>query len=90
MEIVVLGHVIDTQKITDIYEIEREKKMFLNREAGFVIMFMDGTQKVFKEDIPYESYRSEISYKKEKWSKLQNEVTEKWEQDKHQLQEFGF
>lgn len=90
MGIIVLGVKIDTKEITAIWEIEKEKKMFLNREAGFVIKFMDGSTKVFKENIPYESYASEIAYKKEKWAKLQKEVTEKWEKDKHNLQEFGF
>ena len=88
-EIIVLGTKINTKEITAIYEIERDKKMFLNREAGFVIMFMDGTHKTFKENIPYESYSSEISAKKERWAKLQKEVTEKWEKDKHQFEEFG-
>lgn len=89
MEIIVLGQKIDTKDITAIYEIERDKKMFLNREAGFVIQFMDGTQKIFKEDIPYESYSSEISHKKELWRKLQDSVTKKWNEDKHQLPEFN-
>ena len=90
MEIIVLGDKIDTKEITAIWEIEKEKKMFLNREAGFVIKFMDGSTKIFKENIPYESYASEISYKKEKWAKLQKEVIEKGKEDKHNLQEFGF
>lgn len=47
MEIIVLGQVIDTKKITEIYEIERDKRMFLNREAGFVIVFMGRFQKTF-------------------------------------------
>lgn len=90
MEIIVLGEKINTKEITAIWEIEGKKKMFLNREAGFVINFMDGSKKVFKEVIPYESYASEIAYKKNKWAKLQKEVKEKWEKDKHDLQEFGF
>lgn len=90
MEIIVLGEKINTKEITAIWEIEEKKKMFLNREAGFVIKFMDGSKKVFKEDIPYESYASEISYKKKKWAKLQKEVMIKWEKDKHDFQEFGF
>lgn len=88
MEIIVLGQVIDTKKITEIYEIERDKRMFLNREAGFVIVFMDGSKKTFGERIPYESYASQISHTKSVWAKLQKEVTEKWEQDKHDLPVF--
>ena len=88
MEIIVLGQVIDTKKIKEIYEIERDKRMFLNREAGFVIVFMDNTKQTFCERIPYESYVSEISYKKNTWAKLQKEVTEKWKQDMHDLQVF--
>jgi hypothetical protein len=88
VEIIVLGQVIDTKKIKEIYEIERDKRMFLNREAGFVIVFMDDTKQTFCERIPYESYASEISYKKNTWAKLQKEVTEKWKQDMHDLQVF--
>jgi len=79
MEIIFLGEKIDTKEIKAIWEIEKEKKMFLNREAGFVIDYMDGSTKVFKENIPYESYPSEIAFKKQKWSKLQKEITEQWE-----------
>ena len=64
MEIIVLGEKIDTKQITAIWDIESKKTMFLNREAGFVIKFMDGSTKTFKENIPYESYASEIYHKK--------------------------
>lgn len=90
MEIIVLGHKIDTKDISDIYDVERDKQMFLNRESGFIIQFMDGSKKVFKENIPYESYSSEIREIKQRWLKLQNEVDEKWKADKHELPEFGF
>jgi hypothetical protein len=90
MEIIVLGVKIDTKEITSIIDIEENKKMFFNREAGFVITFMDGSSKIFKENIPYESYTSEICNIKDKWSRLQKEITEKWDKDKHDLQEFGF
>jgi hypothetical protein len=90
MEIIVLGEKIDTKEITAIWEIEKEKKYFLNREAGFVIKLMDGTEKVFSEDIPYESTYLNIADKKEKWSKLQMEVTEFWEKNKHGFPEFKF
>ena len=90
MEIIILGQKVDTKDITEIFEIERDKKMFLNREAGFVIVFMDGSRKVFKENIFYESYPSQISGKKEKWERLQKEVEDKWQKDKHHLEEFNF
>jgi len=90
MEIIVLDQVIDTKKIIEIYDIERDKKMFFNREAGFIIVFMDGSTKIFGERIPYESYSSEIAHTKKVWATLQKEVTEKWEQDKHNLPVFGF
>lgn len=88
MEIIVLGQVIDTKKITDIYDIERDKRMFLNREAGFVIAFMDGSKIRFGERISYYSYASEISQIKKTWAKLQKEVTEKWDQYKPDLPVF--
>ena len=90
MEIIILGKKIDTKDITEIYDVERDKQRFLNREAGFVIRFMDGSSMIFKEDIPYESYISEISFKKEKWHNLQKQVTAKWESDNHGFPEFGF
>lgn len=90
MEIIVLGTKIDTKQITAIFEVERDKKYFLNREAGFIIQFMDGTHKIFKEDIPYETYSSQIANIKGRWDKLREEVTAKWELDKHDLPEFGF
>jgi len=90
MEIIVLGHKIDTKDITDIYDVERDKRMFLNREAGFIILFMDGSRKAFKENIPYESYSSEIIEAKQRWAKLQKEVIDKWKADSHGLPEFGF
>lgn len=90
MKIIVLGEVIETKEITEIYDIERGKTMFLNRDAGFIIRFMDGSKKIFSENIPYERTYWQIREVKCKWEKLQREVTEKWEKDKHDLQEFGF
>ena len=90
MEIIVLGKKIDTKQIVDIRDIEYGKQMFLDREAGFVITFMDGSKIAFREDIPYESYPRKIASIKDKWEKLQQEVTEQWEKDKHDLPVFGF
>lgn len=90
MEIVVLGTKVDTKYIGDIYDCERDKKMFFNREAGFIIKFLDGSKMTCKESIPYESYPSEISDIKNRWSKLQKEITDKWHEDGHGLPEFGF
>lgn len=82
MEIIIFGEKIETKKITAIYEVEKYKTRFLNREAGFVVKFMDGTQKTFKENIPYETYASQISQIKRKWNNTRLKVIEKWEQDK--------
>lgn len=90
MKIVIFGELIDTKEITDISEVEKGKRYFLNRQAGFIIKFMNGTTKVFSEKIPYESTYNDIHAIKSKWGKLQNEITEQWKKDKHGLQEFGF
>lgn len=89
MKIVVNGEVIETKEITDIYEVEKYKKMFVNREAGFVIKLMDGSEKRFSERIPYETTDRQIGVIKNKWEKLQDEVYEKWQEDKHNLEEFN-
>lgn len=88
MEILVLNTKIETKDIVDIYEVERDKKMFLNREAGFIIEMIGGSRYTFSENIPYESYPSEISSIKSKWKKLREEVEAQWKQDKHDLKTF--
>jgi hypothetical protein len=90
MQIIVLGEVIENKDITEIYDVERDKKAFFNRDAGFIIRFMDGSSKTFSERIPYESYPSEIREIKDKWSKLMDKVIKQWEEDKHKLKEFTF
>lgn len=59
--------------------------MFLNREAGFKITFLDGGDMLFFEPIPYESSPHDIWYKKEKWKELMNKVIEKWQADKTEI-----
>jgi len=86
--IIVEGHKIETKDIFDIHEIEKYKKMFLNREAGFVIKMIGGKEHRFCQTIPYESYPSEISDIKDKWEKLRNKVVEQWEADKTELKVF--
>lgn len=89
MEIVVLGVTIETQEIFDIKEVEHDKRYFLNREAGFIIYLIDKKPLVFKERIPYETTNFGISSIKQKWSVLQDEVFEKWQKDKSELQQFN-
>lgn len=87
-EIIVQGHKIDTKDIWAIEDIEKDKKMFLNRHAGFVIRLVDKPALSFYQGIPYESYPSEIAEIKAKWRKLENEVRKKWEADKSDLPTF--
>ena len=70
MKILVENKLIETKDIADIVDIEAGKRMFLNREAGFKIIFLDGSEMVFKENIPYESYPAQISQKKRKVGKV--------------------
>lgn len=88
MKILVLGKTIETTEISGIYEVERDKKMFLNRHAGFIIELIDKEPMVFKESIPYESYPREISDTKAKWKALREKIVAQWKEDKHQLKEF--
>lgn len=88
MEIAIGGFVLDTKDIVDIVDIEHNKKMFLNRQAGFIIKFKNNTQKHFGESIPYDSYPSEIGRIKEKWYNLKKQVVKKWESDKNEIQNF--
>jgi hypothetical protein len=85
MKILVENKLIETKDIADIIDIEANKKMFLNREAGFKIIFLDGSEMVFKENIPYESYPSQISEKKEKWERLMNKVKEEFMADRTEI-----
>lgn len=88
MKIVVLGQTVETTEIFDIVEVEHGKKNFLNREAGFILKLIDKPDMIFKQDIPYESYASEIVAIKKDWKKLQDEVFEKWKLDTTDLQTF--
>lgn len=88
MQILVQNKVIETTDIVDVVDIERDKKMFLNREAGFKIIFKDNSEVVYKEDIPYDSYPSEISETKTKWRNLMDKVIEQWKQDKADIPTF--
>ena len=88
MKILVLGKTIETTEISDIYEVERDKKMFMNRDAGFIIERIDKKPLVFKESIPYESYPREIYATKNKWKALMNKVIDQWQKDKHDIKEF--
>ena len=67
MEIIVQGHKVETKEIFRIVDIEHYKKMFLNREAGFIIERIDKPSITVGERIAYESYPSEIRDKHQKW-----------------------
>lgn len=88
MEIIVQDKKIDTKDIVDIIDIEKNKKMFLNRQAGFTIILVDKPSVSFWQNIPYESYPSEIADIKRKWRKLMDSVVEKWQADKNELPTF--
>lgn len=69
--------------ICEIYDIERDKKMFLNREAGFIIKTFgdeNNPSKSFKfgEKISYESSPNDISEVKNKWLNKMNEAIKLW------------
>lgn len=85
MKILVENKLIETKNIADIIDIEAGKKMFLNREAGFKIIFLDGSEMIFKENIPYESYSREIAEKKDKWEVLMNKVKEEFMADRTEI-----
>jgi len=91
MQIIVNGKVVETKEIADIVDIEAGKTMFLNREAGFRIIFLDPDtpDMVFKENIPYESYTSQISAIKEAWKQLMDRVVEQWKTDKTEIPSFN-
>lgn len=86
MEIFIQDKVIETKDIADIMDIEAGKNMFLNREAGFKVIFIDGRQPViFKQSIPYESSPYQISAIKNKWYSMMSKVIEKWQSDKTEI-----
>ncbi|MBS5701318.1 MAG: hypothetical protein KHX11_20040 [Bacteroides cellulosilyticus] len=69
--------------IYDIYECERDKRMFLNREAGFIVKTSgDKNHKPqgfrFGEPISYESTSYDIYEKKDKWEQRMNKAIDLW------------
>jgi hypothetical protein len=86
MKIVISNKVVETKEIADIVDIEADKKMFLNREAGFKILFLDNTEMSFSEKIAYESYPREIAAIKSKWQLMMDKVIEKWQSDKPEIE----
>ena len=69
--------------IYDIYECERDKRMFLNREAGFIVKtYGDKNHKPqgfrFGEPISYESTSYDIYEKKDKWEQRMNKAIDLW------------
>lgn len=88
MEIIVQGNKINTKDIWNVVDIEKGKKMFLNREAGFIIRLNNGSDIKVGQRIAYESYPSEIRAIKDKWSALEKQVREKWQSDKSHIPVF--
>lgn len=88
MEILIQDKIVETKDIVDIYHVERGKKMFLNRDAGFIIVLRNGEKLQFSENIPYESYPREIIAVYEKWDSLRKAVYEKWQSDKLEIPTF--
>lgn len=88
MQILVQNKVVETKEIADIVDIEADKKMFLNRDAGFKIILLNGEVLSFIEPIAYESTPLDISYKKQKWARLMNDVKAKWQSDKTEIETF--
>ena len=89
MEIIVIEQLIETKEIADIKDIEAGKKHFLDRKAGFYILMRNGKKHTFYQDIPYESYPSEISNIKSKWKVLMDKVISEWEKDKVEIKIFN-
>lgn len=77
------GHKFRRGDIYDIYECERDKRMFLNREAGFIVKtYGDKNHKPqgfrFGEPIAYESTSYDIYEKKDKWKQRMNKAIALW------------
>lgn len=73
--------------IYDIYDIERDKEMFFNRDAGFIVQTI-GTSDVqskkhhYGEGIPYDSSPQLIYEKKNKWSLRMESAIKLWKNQK--------
>ena len=81
--IIIEGSEFRRGDIYDIYECERDKRMFLNREAGFIVQTIgrkgvEANQIKFYERIPYESYPRDIAQKKELWDGRMKSAICKW------------
>jgi len=88
MKILIESEIIETTDIADIQDIEKHTYRSSSRIAGFVLIMMDGTKKIFAEGIPYESYPYEIAAKKDKWQSLRERVTAQWSEDKTEIKHF--
>lgn len=97
MTINILGKLIDTSSIISINDIESNKKEtdpYLNREAGFIVLFKSKLgitwYQSFKENIAADASLIEVKMIKEKWKYLQELVFKKWQEDKSEIEYFGF
>ena len=82
-EIIIGGRIFRRGDIYDIYDIERDKTMFFNREAGYIVQLIrkNDTDKCiykFGVNIAYESYSWEIASIKGEWEKKMKEAIKLW------------
>lgn len=70
---------IESDEIVNIVDVEAHKKMFLNREAGFIVVLKDKPEIVFKENIPYETTPSGIAYIKKFWLNRMEAAIRLWQ-----------
>lgn len=69
--------------IYDIYDCERDKQIFFNRKAGFIVRtYGDKNHKpqefIFGEPIAYESTSCQITDKKREWEQRMNKAIALW------------
>ena len=74
MVIIVKDKTINTELVADVWDIERDKKHFLNSQAGFVVLYKNGNSELFYEDIDYESTSRDIYNIKMKWYEIRVKI----------------
>lgn len=90
MKKIIQGHEIETREIYRILYIEHYKRMFMNRNAGFIIERIGGKLSItIGERIPYETSGWDIRCIRERWDRLRKEVEAKWNEDKIEIPIFN-
>lgn len=77
-KVIIEGHKFRRGDICDIYDIERDKQMFFNRDAGFIVSLIGNKKYTFGEKIPYDSYPGDIGRIKDKWEIRMKEAVKIW------------